>query len=235
MKRFFTLLILVISAQGASADYSNKPVLDEVFLSFSAKQWVKTETARLEIVANATLNDTDMVKTRSQIMTQLQAIAKGQWHITQFDRSQDSSGLEKLMVRAEARIQQKELNQIYQRAKSVSKPGLTYRIDQINFEPSLEDIEKGKILLREKLYQQITAEIGQLNNQYPKQKYSLNRLIFTDPGQRQPVPMMNRSAEKSMVLTAMSKAPSMDVSNQLTMEAMVVLASHRAISNSNHD
>lgn len=231
MKRFLTLLAMAISAQGAFADCINKPVLDQVFLSVSAKQWVKTETARLEVVANASLNNADMVKTRSQIMTQLKTIAKGEWHITQFDRSQDSSGLEKLTVRAQARIQQKELNQVYQRAKSVSKPGLTYRISQINFEPGLEDIEKGKVALREKLYQQVSAEIQQLNKQYPKQSYSLNRLIFTVPGQQRPMPMMKQGMDNTMMLAAVAKAPNIAVSNELTMQATAILASNRPENN----
>lgn len=230
MKKFLMLLIMVLSTQVAIADHRDRPVLDKVYLSVSAKQWVKTETALLQVVVSATLNDADMVKTRGQIMTQLQSIAKGEWHITQFNRSQDSSGLEKLTVRAQARIEQTQLNQVYQRAKSVSKPGLTYRISQINFEPGIADIEKGKVALREKLYQQVTAEIAQLNKQYPNQHYTLNQLIFTEPGQPQPVPMAQRVGENTMMLTAMAKtsAPSIAVSNQVIMQATVVLASNRS-------
>lgn len=229
MKKILALITLVFSTQVAVADHKDKSMLDKVYLSVSAKQWVKTETVRLVVSASATLNDADMVKTRNQIMEQLKTIAKGEWHITQFNRSQDSSGLEKLAVQAQARVGQTQLNQVYQRAKSVSKPGLTYRISKIDFEPGLADIENGKVSLRETLYQKVTAEIEQLNKQYPNQNYSLNRLIFTEPGQQPVVPGAKRFKENTMVLTAMSKpAPSVAVSNEIAMQALVVLASNRS-------
>ncbi|WP_367606060.1 hypothetical protein [Legionella sp. W05-934-2] len=234
MKKVLALLAMVFVGQQTLAGVIEKPALDKVYLTLSAKQWVKTETALLQVVVSATLNDADMVKTRGQIMTQLQTIAKGEWNITQFDRSQDSSGLEKLTVQAQARIEQTQLNQVYQRAKSVSKPGLAYLISQINFEPGLADIEKGKVSLRQKLYQQVTIEIDQLNKQFPDQHYSLNQLIFTEPGQVQPFPMAQRARENTMVLTALAKAPSIAVSNKITMQALVVLASNRSDSSDNN-
>ena len=236
MKRVLTALMLVSVAMMAMAADNTKQGLDKVFLSVSAKQWVKTETALLEVSVSATLNNADMVKTRSQIMTQLQSIAQGEWHITQFDRSQDSSGLEKLNVSAQARVQQSALNQVYEKAKSVSKPGIAYRISQIDFKPGLTDIEKGKVALREKLYQQVIAEIKLLNKEYPQQNYSLNRLIFNESGQDMPTPMAKRVRSDAMILTAIAQAPAISVSNEITMKALVVLASNRPQNNkSNND
>ena len=83
----------------------------------SSKQWVTTQTAILNVNINVTLNNADLVKARADIMDSLNKIAKGDWHLIEFDRSQDSSGLEKLYVQAQARVDQASLTDIYQNAK----------------------------------------------------------------------------------------------------------------------
>ena len=78
--------------------------MDKVLFQISARQWVSTQSALLTVNINATLNNADLVKARADIMNNLNTIATGEWQLTQFDRSQDSSGLEKLYVAAQARI-----------------------------------------------------------------------------------------------------------------------------------
>ena len=75
-------------------------VLDKVSLQLTARDWVSTDKALLHINVNMTLNNADMVQARADILKNLKKVAEGEWHITRFDRSQDSSGLEKLYVQA---------------------------------------------------------------------------------------------------------------------------------------
>ena len=116
-------------------------VLDKVLFQVSAKQWVTTQSALLGVNINVTLSNADLVKARSDIMDRLNKIAKGDWHLVEFDRSQDSSGLEKLDVQAQARVNQTALTDIYQNAKSVSLPGAKYEVMSVEFRPSLEETQ----------------------------------------------------------------------------------------------
>lgn len=166
-------------------------VLDKIFFQVSAKKWVTTQTALLNVSINATLSNADLVKARADIMDSLNKIAKGEWHLVQFDRSQDSSGLEKLYVQAQARVDQSALTNIYQNAKSVSKPGAKYEISGVEFKPSLEETQVVRAKIREQLYQQVNDEIDRMNKAYPKQNYSVSNLVFsrvtTFPSNQEPI------------------------------------------------
>ncbi|WED42000.1 hypothetical protein [Legionella cardiaca] len=212
-----------------------KMLLDKVIFQISAKKWVATQTALLTVNINATLTNADLVKARADIMSMLAKIAAGEWHLTQFDRSQDNSGLEKLYVAAQARVPQASLTNIYQNAKDVSKPGATYTINGVEFKPSLEEIQQIKLQLRQQLYQQVNDEIARLNKIYTGQNYSLNTLIFNE-GDAVPIqPQLYRAKSTMMVNAevAASPAPALTVSNELTMTAMVELASNREESSPN--
>ncbi|MBA2711246.1 MAG: hypothetical protein H0U57_11720 [Tatlockia sp.] len=205
----------------------SKSELDKVVFQVSAKQWVSTQSALLTVNINATLSNADLVQVRADIMKNLNQVAAGEWQITQFERSQDSSGLEKLFVAAQARIPQANLTNIYNNAKTVTKPGATYDVSAVEFKPSLDEIQLIKTQLRERLYNQISQELERLNKVYNNQKYSVNRIFFFDGDQNLPMAKAYQPAElRTASYTAVAAAP-LAVSNELIMGALVELASNR--------
>lgn len=226
MKQFIGILALLTFSVCAFAQTSNDPkmVLDTIRFEVSSKQWVTTQKAMLSVTINATLTNADLVKARADILTRLNKIVKGDWHLTSFDRAQDSSGLEKLHVQAQVRVLQSDLTNMYQQAKSVSLPGAQYEISGIEFKPDLDEIQEVKAKIREQLYQKINDEMARINKLYPKQKYSLNHLDFVEAGSlvqpRQHAKLLNA------VSMAASAAP-LTVSNELVMTAIVEVASNR--------
>jgi hypothetical protein len=207
----------------------NKPprqILDKIQWQISAKQWVTTQTALLSININVTLNSADLVKARSDIMDKLNKIAKGDWHLLEFNRSQDSSGLEKLNVLAQARVDQSSLTNIYQNAKSVSAPGSKYDVNAVEFKPSLEEMQQVKAKVREQLYQQVNDELDRMNKIYPTQKYSVNSLLIVE-GDILSQSRQNQAKEmNAMVMAAAAPSP-LTVSNELVLTALVEAASNR--------
>lgn len=203
--------------------------LDKVVFQVSAKQWITTQSAVLTVNINATLTNADLVKTRAEIMSNLGKIATGEWQLTQFDRSQDSSGLEKLFVAAQARVPQASLTDIYQNAKNVSKPGATYEINGVEFRPSLAEIQQVKAQLRDYLYQQINSEVNRLDKTYTGQNYSVHRIYFSEGDQLVPMAKAYQPRELNTVAlaTVATPAPAVTVSNELIMNALVELASNR--------
>ena len=202
-------------------------VLDEVEFQISAKHWVSTQTALLTVNVNATLTDADLVKARDDMMKKLNQIAVGEWHLTQFDRSQDSSGLEKLYVQAQARVNQANLTHIYQNAKSVTKPGATYELGSVEFKPSLEEIQQVKSLLRKQLYELANEELARLNKIYQGQNYTLNQLEIMESEYPGSSTRSYRAKGAMAMLSGSSAAPSLSVSNELVMTASVKAASTR--------
>lgn len=216
--------VLLLWSGFAFADTSRIP-LDETVFQVSAKQWVSTQTALLTVNVNATLSNADLVKARADIMARLSKIASGEWHLTQFDRSQDSSGLEKLFVEAQARVSQSALTNIYKNAKDVSQPGASYTVTAVEFKPDLVEIQQIKSQIRQKLYTMVNEELDRLNKTYPSQHYTVNRLYIIDGDA--PAPMAKAYEERQMAVMAAAPAPNLAVSNELTMSAVVTAASNR--------
>ncbi len=222
MKKIALILVCLIMGQLFADDGSG---LDTISFDMTARQWVNTETALVSVSINMTLNSTNVVKARQDIMDKLQKIAKGEWHITQFDRSVDSSGLEKISVNAQSRIMQADLTPIYQNAKSVSLPGASFSISAIEFKPSLVELQNAKAKLRETLYGLIKEELTRINKIYSPQNFTINDLSFSEGG---PIPVA-RNMQGDMMSNAMvlGGAAPLVVSNELTLQAQVKAASNR--------
>lgn len=201
-------------------------VLDKVRFQVSAKQWVTTQTALLGVSINVTLSNADLVQARSDIMDRLNKVAKGHWHLVQFDRSQDSSGLEKLFVQAQARVNQSALTDIYKNAKSVSIPGAKYEVSNVEFKPSLEETQEVLTKVRSQLYQQVNDELVRMNKAYPTQNYSVSNLVFVS-GDNPSIQTPRAKEMNSMVMMAGAAAPDLSVSNELVLTALVEAASNR--------
>lgn len=206
--------------------YLNPP-LDDVSFQLSARDWVSTQSALVQININATLSNTDMVKARDEMMRNLSKIASADWHLTQFERSQDSSGLEKLNVLAEARVPQTNLADIYAHAKAVSHPGVNFTVASIEFKPSLEELQMAKTKLRARLYQDVQDELARLNKVYTEQHYSLHHLWFVEGDL--PMPLMDARMKSStnVMLASVAASSPVSVSNELKMSVMVELSSNR--------
>jgi hypothetical protein len=204
-------------------------VLDKISFQASAKQWVTTQTALLGVEVNVALNNSDLVKTRIDIMSSLNKITQGDWHLVQFDRSQDSSGLEKLYVQAQARVAQSSLVDIYQKAKAISKPGAQYTINGVEFKPSLEEIQAVRATIRKQLYQLVSDELGRINKVYPNQNYTANNIVISEGDNPQPPIAYQAKTMNTMVLgAAAAPAPApLSVSNELVLTAYVEAASNR--------
>lgn len=225
MRKCTALITMLLSSLIFAQDISpyQIPVLDKINFQLSAKGWVETKSALILVTVNATLNNADLIKTRSDIMNRLSKIANGEWHITEFNRSQDSSGLDKLDVLAQARVSQSQLTDIYQNAKSVSIPGAKYQINGVEFKPTLEETQFVLNKVREQLYKNTLDEIGRLNKIYPNQNYSIQRIQFLQEGSD-----ISTKSMRTFSAAAVANAP-IAVSNELILTADVELASNRKL------
>lgn len=195
--------------------------LSQVMYQTSAEQWVTTDTVNIIVQINASLDKSGLEQARNQIMANLQQIAKGEWHITRFDRSQDSSGLESLDIEAQVRLPQSQLTDLRDSAKKVSQPGATYTINQIDFTPSLAEVEATREKLRNQLYLQAKAELARVNGIYPEQHFNLKLLNFTE-GFR-PLAKVQALGMAEMAPTQ-AATPPIQVSNKVNMTVTAVFA-----------
>lgn len=199
------------------------PALNSIKLQLSEEAWVKTDMAKVVVALDASLDQSQLANIHQQILQNLAKIAdKVDWHITQFNRSKDQSNLERLQVLAEARLDESHLAKIGRQVEAVSKPGATYRIVSIEYNPSLADIERSRSMLRDKLYEQINLELARLNKVYPNTHYFVHEINFREniapPFAKNQLMVIGAQAASSNFDQAMQ------VSNQLQLTAEVILA-----------
>lgn len=222
------LLFCLTSVSAGDGAKVKRARLNTVALTLSDKLWVKTDTARLSVSINATLNNKNLVSMRQSLMKKLNQIAPGDWHITRFDRSQDNSGLAKLYVEAFSRNSQSKLDTVFAKAKLLTKPGERFTVTGIDFSPSDSELDKAKATLREKIYQKVSAELSVLNKQYPKQQFTIHRVMFNDALDQMPqTPGPNRF--QALALTRKVAAPAVVTSYEASISALVILAATRQV------
>lgn len=195
-----------------------QPILNQVEYQTGVEGWVASDTADVVVNVSASLTEDQLAKAHSDILGKLNDIAKADWHITQFNRNANQSGLEQLQVVADARLPESALINVRSAAKKISKEGETFTIGDINFAPALADTIAERETLREQIYQNIQKELVTLNKIYPNQHFVVHEINFRED--MMPQPMMARA----MVATAGENAP-LNVQNKLVMTANVSLAS----------
>ena len=223
MKKIISILFISAFSFNAPvwADPSCADLLPQVTLQLSAEQWVSTKTARVSVTLDALLNRGQLAKAQDDFQAALNKIApEGVWHITEFSRTPSKTNLEQLHAVAEARLTDTALAGLRERAHAQNSEGQTYTVQDIIYSPTTAEISAAQAQLRAQIYAQAKAELDRLNTLYPKPGYSLYNINFVNAGVV-PGPMMGKM--NAMVTTA-REAPAASLSQQMTQDAVVILA-----------
>lgn len=224
MKRWMrSLIYLVVTVPGLLLAKSTMP-LDQIVYQVQADNWVSTSSADVSITIDATLDKSGLSQMRQEMMNNCKKIADVEWHVTSFNRFQDPSGLEKINATVQGRVPEDKLSAVREQAKAVSRPGATYQISGIDFQPTLAEVQKVKANLREDLYQKINEEVARLNKLFPQQQYSVHQVDFLGALKLDQPQAVNRAKVMSMEVSQASLV----VSNKLTLTATVVIAANRS-------
>jgi hypothetical protein len=226
MKKSINLFLIVCSLWCCSfAIAENKiPPLNIINLQLQAEEWVTTKTAKVVVDINSNLGDKQLASVNADVMQKLAAISKAaEWRVTTFERTKDSSGLEKVFIQAEIRLPEAALVDLRQKAEKVSKPGETFTISNIDFTPDLLATQEANAAVRNKIYLAVKQELEHLNKMYAGQKYFLHKIYFNNSE----VFMAAKTDMLALASPASTKSSraTMTVNNKIVMSANVELAS----------
>lgn len=221
IKKIYLLLMLFISPLFAFAD-SN---LNQVQMQLSAEDWVNTQSAEVTVAIDGVLDKTGAFAMRDQINVNLKTLANVDWHLTVFEITKNPAGLDQIHVEALARVPENLILGLRDKAKSISKPGVDYKINRTDFTPSLAEFESTRGNLRGKLYEAVKDEIIRINKFYPEDKYILQSINFQETPIVQPMLSANKMqvAAGSPLRTATADSSVLAVSSKIQLTALVVL------------
>lgn len=194
-----------------------EPAYNVITFPLSAEKWVATQTANVSVGVNATIKSSSLTELHESLIKNLNKIAPASWHITQFEPTTDTSGLTKVSVKAEARVNSKYLNSLNNQTKQLSHPGVNYQINSISFTPSEKELANARMLLRQNIYSMVQTELEHINTLYPKSNYHVYSINFLpELNTNQPMP-------RGMLLTAVNSNTNTSIGNQIHVRAIVSL------------
>lgn len=220
LKLIFAIYLMAIA--GVAFAETDDLFINKVRMQLNAEKWVTTQTALVSVSVNATVQTQGIDKVTASVKENLKKISEtGEWNIVSLNRSEEKSGLESVQIHAEARVPQNEISDLRDKAKLVSTPGQTYKIDSIIFKPSDEDMRAAEAELRNNIYTQAKAEIDRLNKVYPEQKYYLHSIDFLQGPGPMPMTAMYMKAE----MAPRQQNATLDIGNKKELIANVVIGS----------
>lgn len=211
----FFLLVLPVAADAAPARS------DRIVLTLATEGWVETETAEVVVSVNATLEEGQAATVRQTILSALDELADdADWRITTFNRRAEQSGLDSWYVEARARVADQGLDGLRERADRASRPGLKITVANIDFTPTLAEVEATHARLRGDLYEQAQAELKRVRAAFSDRDYRIGRIDFAGMGGPSP----GRDGRLQMQRAMAEAAPAgVQVEERVRLTATVVL------------
>jgi hypothetical protein len=224
MKRFIFILTGMLAVSSAWADTGVGALLNKINLQLKSEQWVTTQTAKVIVAVNASVTDKGIDTIQNTVLNKLKQLSnKSEWHIVSFTRYKDKSGLESVTIQAQARLPQSDLGPLRTKAKSLSRPGETFKVSSIQFTPSDKEIRAANTSLRNDIYLQAKKELDDVNKHYPGQKFYIHDINFSSS----PVVVQasNKAVYRSGAMAMEVSAAPLNVGNKVNLYAQVTLAS----------
>ncbi|MFO7483388.1 hypothetical protein [Oceanibaculum nanhaiense] len=221
--------LLTASVPAAQAQTMGRtgPADDEIVLRLEAEGWVETQTAKLIVAIDMALQGGEMADARAQVTQTLNGLVAGvDWRTTRFSRQMDSAGLERWQVIAEARVPEAKLAGVHDKAKTASKPGLSVRIADIDFTPTLAEHTAVESQLRAELYRQTKEELARLAEIFPDRPYRVRMIDFQSDGMpvpRQAMMVRGMAAESAPAMKDQAGGEGLSVSRRIVQTATVIL------------
>lgn len=227
MRWLVLLFVSFLMTSPAWAYNDGDAILNKVIVKLSSEQWVTTKTALVTIGVNASVNENDLSKIQDNVLKNVSPLSsQSDWHVISFDRSVDQSGLEKVKISVQARLPSSALTSLREKTKTMSKPGETYTVDNVQFTPSEDEIRAASVTLRSNIYQQAKEELDRINKLYPDQKYYVHKIDFVGELQPFPIPMPLEQTNAMVQMRAVGASATNDlaVGDKMQVSATIVFA-----------
>ncbi len=180
--------------------------MDDINLSFTVEDWINSNTAEVTMTVNASTEGQDGLDLRTEIKEALETLVDTEWRFIDISRNTGRSGLEEWNVMAQARVEEKDLNNLPSRAKELGRKGLQYRVGNVDFTPTKEQFEDLYRDLRSKINGLISEELSTLNTELSGRKWRVGGVNYNFGS----APMSHARAGHVMVAMSANAVPDMD-------------------------
>ena len=147
-----------------------------------AEEWVTAHSAKIQLSVHVTTQEKNFAAVQKRTLNKLEQLSgNNPWHIYNFTKTQDQSGLETLNWELGIRLPLPLATKLKEKIAKLSQPGEQYTVNDLDFQPSLEEKQAIVSGLRQKIYTQITTELKNLNKSFAPNRYFLHKVTFSTP------------------------------------------------------
>ena len=108
MQKVIHLLAIILfsfSISNSAFAKEHKPVVNQIIYQVTAEEWVDSNTAKVVVALNASLDQKGLDEVRNNMQAKLKKIIPNvTWRIIRFDQSKNQTDLESVNAQAEARV-----------------------------------------------------------------------------------------------------------------------------------
>ena len=203
----------------SSCAYATDTCLNQVSMNLSAEAWVATQTAQVTVAVNAALTQDQSSNLSAALLEKLSSVSGvSDWRLVSLTRQENDAGLIAVNAQAVARLSNSQISTMQTKLQKLNKPGEKYGIQEINYTPSLQEVNTTETVLRSSLYDQVRQSLSALNKDFPDAHYQVYRVSFNGGRERTAMPLA------AYVRGAGADEPKVDVGNKMTMSANVIYA-----------
>ncbi len=198
-----------------------------VALPLRVERWVETATARVVVEAVLVVAAGERGNARSELAAAVRGVVAEHspervWRWTDVSFSRDPSGLDRVTGRAEIRAPADGVGEVWERAKRVSRPGLSVRVLSVEWAPSLAEREAELARARNAIYQAARQELAGLKEALGG-NWRIGRIDLLEPRAAAMVHAQAMSAER----TGEAASGDLPRAQRVLVEASVTLVEPR--------
>ena len=219
-----SLLGIVCASVFATAYADHQNCQDQISMQLQEEGWVSSSTAQVTVSIQAATNKDNSSAVVASITKKLKSVVKEaiSWRLVDLSTEKNSAGLFAISAKMSARLNNAQLTELQNAIESLNKAGEQYKVEGIDYQPTLAEIADENTRLRVLLYKDILGQEQIINSAFSDKKYHMQTLTFDSPYVAAPRPVMMYAAANARQAPAASSTP---FSQQLILTANVTFSS----------
>ncbi len=225
MNRLKIFLLSVMCACLYVTTYADeKNCQAQISLQLQEEGWVTSKAAQVTVGIQVATSKNDISSLMDNITDKLKKLVKPSavWRLVDLSTQKNSAGLFAVSAQMTARLDNDQLAQLQSQIESLNKAGEQYKIDNIDYQPTLSEIAAENTRLRGLIYQDILEQEKLINTAFSGSAYQLYSLSFDSPYVATPKAMMMYTATSGTRQTTTNDA--MPFSQQIIVTANIIFS-----------
>jgi hypothetical protein len=211
MNKLKMSLISIACASILTTTYGDQPSCqNQISLQLQEEGWVSSETAQVMVSIQAATSKNNVSVLIETITGKLKSLVKQSvsWRLVDLSTQKNSAGLFAVSAQLSARLSSDQLAQLQSTIDSLNKAGEQYKIEGVDYQPTLQEIAAENSRLRVLMYKDLLEQQKLINAAFPSANYQLQLLSFDSAYAGTPAPvMMYAGANTARQITANNAMP----------------------------